>query len=249
MKTSSQPSGAACPLAAPRLYETSALRRATGDTLRPGGLTLLKSALLHTAWPTGARVLDIGCGIGATAAYLRQTHRLSALGLDLSAQLLGEGAAAHPELPLIRGRAEALPLADGSLTGVTCECVLSLVQDPLRTLGEFSRVLATGGQLILSDLYRRREISDQDLPGNCCLAGATSRERLLSWLHEAGFKVKLWQDRSQLLAELAARLVLLHGSMADFWSQFATDGDGSPMQQAVKAMRPGYCLVIATKES
>lgn len=248
MKTNSPSGGAACPLAAPLLYETDALRRATGDTLRPGGLSLLQKALQQVHWPAATRVLDIGCGIGATAAYLRQVHGLEALGLDLSGQLLAEGATAHPMLPLIRGRAEALPIADSALAGLTCECVLSLVTDPLSTLREFSRVLTAKGQLILSDLYRRRNMTDQKLPDNCCLAGATSREQLVSWLQAAGFRVQLWEDHSHLLAELAARLVLLHGSMTDFWGRFAADGDGRPMQQAIKAMRPGYCLVIATKQ-
>ncbi len=248
MKTNSETSGAVCPLAAPRLYETNALRRATGDTLRPGGLSLLKEALQQVSWPAGSRVLDIGCGSGATATYLRQTHDLQAMGLDLSEKLLAEGAAAHPELPLIRSRAETLPIADGSLRGLTCECVLSLVKDPLGTLREFSRVLASDGQLVLSDIYRRREISDQELPGNCCLAGATSREQLLDWLQKAGFTVQLWQDRSRLLAELAARLAWLNGSLTEFWSQFSADGNGQPMQRAVQAMRPGYCLVVAAKQ-
>ncbi len=194
-------------------------------------------------------MLDIGCGTGATAAYLRHTYSLQAIGLDLSEKLLNEGAAASPGLPLIRGRAEALPIADGSLDGLTCECVLSLVKDPLGTLREFSRVLNTGGQLLLSDIYRRRDVKDQELPDNCCLAGATSRDCLLAWLHQAGFKVLLWQDRSHLLAELAARLAWQNGSLTDFWGQFAADGDGRPMQLAVQAMRPGYCLVVAAKQS
>lgn len=192
-------------------------------------------------------MLDIGCGTGATAAYLREIHGFQAIGLDLSEQLLNEGAAAHPDLPLIRSRAEALPIADGSLTGLTCECVLSLTQDPVGTLREFFRVLTAGGQMVFSDIYRRRDITNQDLPDNCCLAGATSREQLLDWLHKTGFKVHLWQDRSPLLAELAARLAWLNGSLTEFWSQFAADGDGRPMQQAVQAMRPGYCLVVAAK--
>lgn len=247
MKTSSPSGGAACPLAAPRLYETVALRRATGDTLRPGGLSLLREALQHIDWPEGARVLDIGCGTGASAAYLRRTRKLQAMGLDLSAQLLGEAASAHPQLPLLRGRAEVLPVADGALTALTCECVLSLVADPPTTLREFHRALIPGGQLILSDLYRRRAVADRDLPGNCCLKGATSREQLLGWLGQAGFSVRLWQDCSQLLAELAARLAWQHGSLSEFWGQFAADGDGRPMQQAIRAMRPGYCLIVADK--
>ncbi len=249
MKTNNQTDGAACPLAAPRLYESNALRRATGDTLRPGGLTLLKQALQQVNWPAGSRVLDIGCGTGATATYLRQTHGLQAVGLDLSEQLLGQGAAAHPELPLILSRAETLPIANGSLRGLTCECVLSLIKDPPGTLREFSRVLACGGQLVLSDIYRRRDITDQELPGNCCLAGAASREQLLDRLQKAGFTVQRWEDHSRLLAELAARLAWLNGSLTEFWSQFSADGDGRPMQKAVQAMRPGYCLVIAAKQS
>lgn len=247
MKTSSKPSGAACPLAAPRLYETSALRRATGDTLRPGGLSLLREALQHSNWPAGAQVLDIGCGTGATAAYLHREHDLRAMGLDLSVQLLKEAASQHPDLPLIRGRAEALPVADNSLAGVTCECVLSLTSDPALTLREFQRVLAPGGRLILSDLYRRQEPQSGTLPDNCCLAGATSHEQLIDWLQGAGFILRVWQDRSHLLAELAARLVLLHGSMSAFWSQFSANGDGQPMQQIVQAIRPGYFLLIADK--
>jgi SAM-dependent methyltransferase len=249
LKTNSLNGGASCPLAAPRLYETDALRQATGDTLRPGGLALLLEALQQVNWPSGARVLDIGCGIGTTAAYLRRVHGLRAMGLDLSAQLLGEGTARHPGLPLLRGRAEALPIADGVLAGLTCECVLSLICDPAGALREFHRVLKPGGRLILSDLYRRRDLERGALPGNCCLAGAVSREKLFDCLQGAGFKVRLWQDRSHLLAELAARLVLLHGSMTSFWGRFTDDGDGRAMQQAVQAIRPGYFLLIAQKSS
>jgi arsenite methyltransferase len=237
----------ACPLAAPRLYESDTLRQATGDTLRPGGLNLLQESLQWVNWPPGARVLDIGCGIGATAAFLAGTCGLQATGIDLSDQLLREGAARNPHLPLVRGRAENLPFAEGALAGLTCECVLSLVHDPEEALGEFRRVLAPGGQLILSDLYRRKETPAEGLPENCCLKGAVTKKQLCSWLEKAGFSLRLWQDRSHLLAELAARLVFLHGSMTSFWGRFTADGDGLFMQQAVQAIRPGYFLLIADR--
>jgi len=249
MNNPSLTGGSACPLGAPRFYETDALRQATGDNLRPGGLELLREALQQVDWPSEARVLDIGCGIGTTAAHLRKDHGLRAMGIDLSAHLLCEGAGRHPKLPLVRGRAENLPFADESLAGLTCECVLSLVNNPQRTLGEFRRVLTPNGYLILSDLYRRQENSATGLPENCCLAGAVTRKQFLGWLHEAGFSVRLWRDRSHLLAELAARLVLLHGSMSSFWGRFTDDGDGRAMQQAVQAIRPGYFLLIAQKSS
>ncbi|MEZ4600853.1 MAG: class I SAM-dependent methyltransferase [Syntrophotaleaceae bacterium] len=240
-------SGITCPLGAPHLYETEALRQATGETLRPGGLTLLQEAMKLLHWPAGSRVADIGCGIGSTAAYLREKHGLQTFGIDLSARLLGEAASRHVDLPLVRGRAENLPFADGSLAGLTCECVLSLTRDPDRTLQEFQRVLAPGGTMVLSDLYRRKNADAGSVPKNCCLSGAVSRERLFNWLHEAKLEIKVWQDRSHLLAELAARLVLLHGSLESFWEQFAPNSEGHSLHQAVQAIRPGYFLLIARK--
>jgi arsenite methyltransferase len=247
MNESGLTSDAACPLGARHLYETDALRRATGETLRPGGLALLQEALQFLQWPAGSRVADIGCGIGSTAAYLREKHGFQTFGIDLSALLIKEAASRHADLPLVRGRAEDLPIADSSLAGLTCECVLSLTTDQGRTLQEFQRVLAPRGTMVLSDLYRRRDPEPVGVPENCCLSGAASREQLLRWVHEAGFSVEVWQDHSHLLAELAARLVLLHGSLESFWEQFARNGGGHSLHQTIKAIRPGYFLLIARK--
>ena len=227
------------------MYESVALHRATGQTIRPGGLSLLEYALARYPFKVDSRILDVGCGMGATVAYLREKHGLRAAGLDLSRKLLAQS---MPSLPRLRARAEVLPVGSRCLDGVVCECVLSLVTDPLRTLFEFYRVLAPGGLIILSDIYRRetRTIT-QNMTTDCCLAGATTLEEVLERITQAGFNLCLWEDHSRLLAELAAKLIFIYGSMAAFWGNFAQEGEGEQMEKAVKAMRPGYYLIVASK--
>ena len=130
------------------LYETEALRGVTGSAIRPGGLALTQKAADWCAFAPGARILDVGCGLGETVAYLSRVHHLRAVGLDASSLLLGEGRFADPDRPLIRGQAQTLPFADRVFQGLFCECVLSLVADPGAVLAEFHRVLAKDGLLV-----------------------------------------------------------------------------------------------------
>lgn len=225
-----------------------ALRSATGLTIRPGGLSVLETALERYPFPPGARVLDVGCGLGASVAYLRRHNAVRAVGVDLSRTLLREGGRSFPSLPLAQARAEFLPVAENSCDGLVCECVLSLASGPANALSEFHRVLVSGGRLILSDIYRRNPSSDgSQLPCRSCLSGAAERTRILGWLADAGFSVLLWEDHSRLLAELAAELVFMHGSMSAFWQQFSRADDGARMAQVVRAMRPGYYLAVAER--
>lgn len=247
MKTSNPATGGGCPLTAPPLYETQALRQATGTVLRPGGLSLLNHALDKVRWQAGARILDVGCGTGASVAWLRSHHGLQATGIDPSRKLVEEARKAHPGLPVLRGRAESLPFGDVSLDGLLCECVLSLVPDASQALKEFFRVLRPGGLMILSDIYRRAEPASDAPPGQSCLSGAVGKTTLLQRLQDVGWRVRLWEDHSLLLAELAGRLIFQHGSLAAFWRQFLPDGAAREMMTAVKIMRPGYCLLIAEK--
>ena len=202
-------------------YQSSAVRTVTGPTIRPGGLFLTDRALAFCDFPPGAQLLDVGCGIGATVEHLRECHRLDAVGIDPSCSMLEEGRARNPELPLGLGSAERIPAADGSKDGILCECVLSLLPDPALVLAEFRRVLRPDGFLILSDMYDRQ---------------AEGRGRFQLRLTDAGFTLLLFEDHTPLLKELAARLVLAHGSLDGLGCR----GCGG---------RPGYYLLVAQKDS
>ena len=121
------------------LYQQEALRAVTGETIRPGGFALTDRAMALCKMTEGGKVLDVGCGTGASVRYLRKKYHLHAVGLDASAGLLLEGHESNPEIPLARATASSMPIGDGRLAGILCECVLSLTCDPLAVLREFHR--------------------------------------------------------------------------------------------------------------
>jgi arsenite methyltransferase len=252
-------------------YKSAALRQITGLTLRPGGTDLTDRALSCCGFGVGARLLDVGCGTGASVEHLQGTYGLAVAGIDPSLTLIAEGLARNPALPLAEGSAEALPVADGELDGILCECVLSLVDDLRQVLQEFRRALRVGGFLILSDLFlketgknsceassgqqhemiivrscastplsaqlfpersrREQAVSDQ---------GVRPRTSLETLLGFSDFTICLWEDHTQLLQELAARLVLAHGSLDGLW---CASRNGNCFGE-----RPGYYLLVARKE-
>ncbi|MET8945262.1 class I SAM-dependent methyltransferase [Streptomyces sp. NPDC004542] len=95
----------------------------------------------------GSRVVDVGAGTGIGTALLR------ARGADVIAVEPGDGMAAQfrrtlPDVPLVRGDGNALPLADA------CADLLTYAQswhwtDPARAVPEALRVLRPGGALAL----------------------------------------------------------------------------------------------------
>jgi SAM-dependent methyltransferase len=235
------------------LYESRALRDITGPAIRPGGFQLTDRGLVYCGLAPGARVLDLGCGTGATVHHLRFQHGLWAMGIDRSFTLLEEGARSNGGFPMVRGCAEQIPIGDGSVEAVFCECVLSLCSDPLGTLQEVVRVLQVGGYLVLTDVYSR----DSSVPAQevdkssvgCCLQGIVGRTTVEARIATAGFDLLLWEDHSMLLKQLAGQLIWTYGSLDAFWSVIA----GSDAAGAFNSgggggcRRPGYYLLVAQK--
>lgn len=77
-----------------------------GDALRPGGVELTRWLLDRAGARPGQRVLDVGCGAGATLVELRR-RGLTAVGVDYSTALVGEAATAVTD-------AVGVPGADGA---------------------------------------------------------------------------------------------------------------------------------------
>ncbi len=233
------------------MYESASIRDVTGDAIRPGGFIITDRALAFCSFAAGARVLDVGCGVGATVEHLQRDYQLDAVGVDPSAVLLEQGRRRCPGLPLLEGAGENLPFGDGEMDGVFAECTLTVMKNPVQALAECYRVLKDGGWLVVADVYARNPAGAEELHGlplSGCLAGAMSERELLQIISGNGFKVVLWEDYSRLLAELSARLILTHGSMSAFWG-CVTDGtaDCGEIQKTVQKARPGYALVVAQK--
>lgn len=97
-------------------------------------------------FPPGARVLDIGFGLGG---QMRAAARLGArtFGLEYSSYLAARARAAG--LSVCRGSSEQLPFATASLDGVICKVVI-LLTDEAKSIAEIARVLRPGATAHIS---------------------------------------------------------------------------------------------------
>lgn len=225
----------------------------TAEVLRPGGLALTAKGVKYCSFRTGALVADVGCGAGASIEFLQDTFGLSAAGIDQDIMSLKHGMLRNPSLPLVHGKAEALPFASCSLDGILVECTLSVIADKDRALAEFNRTLCPAGSLVVTDVYARNlhainAISDLALP--FCISGITTKQGMSDSLKQNGFGIDLWEDHSYVLKEFIIKLIMEHRSL---WSYCGCNvSDSVDWQTNIKALKRaslGYFLLVAHKET
>src|SRR5690606_2509189 len=93
-------------------------------------------------------VLDLAAGTGDLCRMLDDA-RLRPIGMDLSYGML---AAARTEAPLVQADALRLPIADGSVDGVTCGFALRNFRELGPFFSEIARVTRPGGRIALLEV-------------------------------------------------------------------------------------------------
>jgi SAM-dependent methyltransferase len=97
----------------------------------------------------GLRLLDVAGGDGYWAARARR-RGARAVALDISLAKLRRGRELTAAPGLVRGDALDLPFADASFDRVMSVCAIEHFDDGPRALAEMARVLAPGGELVMS---------------------------------------------------------------------------------------------------
>jgi len=104
----------------------------------------------------GKDVLEVSCGRGGGAAYLRRHLKpRSVTGIDIAPAAVAFCRRVHrmPGLRFIQGDAEALPVADQSCDAVVNVEASSLYGDIACFFAEVARVLRPGGTFLYADLW------------------------------------------------------------------------------------------------
>ena len=223
-------------------------------TNRPGGLDLTRKAAESCGFEPGEKVLDAGCGFGATVRFLIREKGVQAVGVDAGSLRLVQGQE-EGGFSAVAAALEALPFRPGVFDGIFCECVLSLMPDKNACLEAFFRLLKPGGRLVLADLvlpdpaHPAHMVPPACNPPVTCLDGAMTLEALAMAVEKAGFEIFCREDHTPLLKQMACEMVFEHGSMDAFWQHLTCDVINTGLAGACRQgkLKPGYAMIIARR--
>jgi ubiquinone/menaquinone biosynthesis C-methylase UbiE len=122
----------------------------TGTTKHMGGMESTRELIEHCRIQEGMHVLDVGCGVGATASYLTQILGCTVVGVDITPGMIErsierarrEGFEDRVEFKV--GDVRDLPLEDSLFDAVICESVLTFIEDKRVAIRELVRVTKPG---------------------------------------------------------------------------------------------------------
>ena len=144
-------------------------------------------ALLALIDPT-LTVGDLGCGTGQVSELIAP-HVAKIVAVDGSADMVQAARRrlkGVSQVEVRRGDMEALPIDDGQLDVAVIALVLHHVPDPARALSEVSRVLKSGGRLLIVDMLPHDRVEYQQQMGHVWLG--FSQPTIRKYLEAAGFE-------------------------------------------------------------
>ena len=165
-----------------------------------------------------SRILEAGCGTGHWLEVLRRSENYI-IGLDYSTGMLARARRSLPEMPLIRGTAEHLPLLDASVDRVFCINALHHFPDKPAFLKEARRVLRPRGRLLTIGLDPQRGLDRWHVYDYFPESLAIDKERfpasevLRTWVAEAGFENCITQEVDHWVIKVPAREALAQGRL------------------------------------
>ena len=162
---------------------------------------------------TEQRCLDLGCGGGATIAYLLSALEASfCLGIDYSKVAIEEAEKNNAEAILegkcqiIKGDVASLPCESESFGLVSAFETIYFWNEPLKALEEARRVLKTGGRIILVNEDDGEEKDKaQRLQAIMPSMRFYNAEQLASLLEQAGFKNVTIHSKSPWIAAIGEK--------------------------------------------
>jgi len=139
--------------------------------------------------PPEPTVLDVGCGDGRRT--LARLEGARAVGLDFSRRGLELAGRTVPDAALVQGDMLDIPLADGTVDGVTAYHAVFHVDRDRHTdvYREFARVLRPGGRALMTVGTSAYEQVRSGWMGGRMFFSTPGRERTLAQLREAGFEL------------------------------------------------------------
>jgi arsenite methyltransferase len=230
------------------LWAHPGVRLLAGDHLHPGGRELTDRALDLLVAPPGSRILDLGCGPGASASLAAaRGHRVVALDRSMAA---ATEAGQAPGVGAASADAELLPVRAGTVDGVVAECVVSALPGKEAAVREVARVLRPGGRFVVADVTREGPLPaelDSFVAWLACAGGALSSEGYVALLEDAGLEVIQIEEHAPALMGLVDQV---RRRLALFQAAVSTDVvDSRELGLPSDLLEVGQSLLAVTREA
>jgi len=162
----------------------------------------------------GARLLDVGSGIGGPARYFASVFGCRVTGIDLTRQFIAAAqdltrlTGLNELVDFIEADAKQMPFASGSFDDAYCFYVGMNLPDRPTVLSECIRVLKPGATLLWTEVTSKSGEPHYPLPWARDAAGShvDTHETLISDFRNAGFDVLSVDDETDAHLELAKRM-------------------------------------------
>lgn len=201
---------------------------------RPGGFAITDRAMEFCNFNKGARLADIGCGLGATVRHVREHYGIEICGVDNDKDVLSMAGEYKQGELLLNADSEHLPFKDDEMDGLIFECSFSKMENTDMVLAQCARVLKPQGYLIISDFYSKGK--GAQLSG--LLGRVDTKETLTGQIESSSFNIELFEDESDYLKALWGQLIFEYGAAAMYGSL----GTNKCEMGIIKC---GYCLIVA----
>jgi ubiquinone/menaquinone biosynthesis C-methylase UbiE len=192
-----------------------------GLTKHLGGLASTLALISACKINDQQHVLEVGCGVGASAVYLASQIGCKVTGVDISERMIQRARerAQHQNVEHLTNFRTAdmnqLSFADEMFDVVFCESVLAFSQDKPAAVSEMGRVLQPGGYLAINESVWLNEPTEewidwfaQDAAAN---ASTLNAEAYVHLLEAAGLNIISQEVKSVNLKEEARGLIQRYG--------------------------------------
>jgi len=134
------------------------LQASWGLTKHMGGLKATRELLELCHVNKDSYVLDVGCGIGATACYIAKEYGCRVVGVDLSGRMIDRSSerakrkSVEDKVKFKITDAQDLLFKDGLFDAVISESVTTFTKNKQKAVSEYARVTKPGGYVGLNEV-------------------------------------------------------------------------------------------------
>jgi SAM-dependent methyltransferase len=131
----------------------------------PGGLAFTIEILSSEKLSSNSRVLDVGCGTGQTAAYIKRKYDCHVSAIEKHPLMVKKSGnrfkRENLQIDLVEGNAEKMPFVCNDFDLVIAESV-TVFTSISKSLREYARVLKPKGILLNLDMTAEKPLSEND---------------------------------------------------------------------------------------